>query len=259
MSDQDASTHADPLDALRAQDHRPPSAVWRERVTGLFANVVGQGVLPSGLARWGWGLLALPILVGLGWQSYVATDPPVEASIPLASSVPPFVADGPTATIAGDGVVSVSAAAPIVAEVIVHVAGAVHNPGLVTAQPGWRVNDAIVASGGATAGADLDRVNLAATIADGERLYIPTIGEDEPDLVVSDAGGTDGATGGAVNLNAADQAALETLPGVGPVTAATIVSHRDEHGSFATVDALVAVNGIGPATLERLREHVSVG
>ena len=144
--------------------------------------------------------------------------------------------------------------------VIVHVAGAVAEPGLIEADAGWRVADAVAAAGGSSAAADLDRVNLAAPLRDGERIYIPQRGEPVP--AVAGAGSAASASApavGPVDLNTADRSALESLPGIGPATADAIMAHRDDHGLFGTVDALVAVRGIGPATLEAIRDHVVVG
>lgn len=140
--------------------------------------------------------------------------------------------------------------------VAVHVAGAVHAPGLVElAEPG-RVADAIAAAGGMLADADADRLNLAAPVADGQRVYVPLVGEAAVPAI--DAG--DGGSGsGPLNLNTATGAQLEGLPGVGPATAAAIVAWRDEHGPFASVNALDDVPGIGPAKLQALFDLVTVG
>ena len=150
------------------------------------------------------------------------------------------------------------------ATVTVHVAGAVFEPGLVTLDDGTRVADAAVAAGGLTETADLDRINLAAQVSDGTRIYIPVKGQDVPPQVVA-AGSPAGGAGGEptvtepLDLSSAEAAALESLPGVGPATAAAIVSHRDSEGPFGSVDALVEVRGIGEAKLEAIRDLVSVG
>lgn len=254
MSDETGPERHDPLAALRAADHRTFPEVWRERLRDWFQQRLAFDPATS---RWR-PLLFVVVCLGLaaaGWQSYVATEPPVENSLPLATAnsdeVPlgdaPVTAEQPAA--ATTSVVS--------QEVVVHVAGAVNQPGLVTGAAGWRVNDAVVAAGGATSAADLDRLNLAALIVDGERLYVPAEGEDVPPGTVSDQNRAD--DDGVVDVNVADETQLQALPGVGPVTASAIVAHRTEHGLFADVDALVAVGGIGPATVEQLRDHVRVG
>lgn len=156
-------------------------------------------------------------------------------------------------------------------EVAVHVAGAVLVPGLHVLPSGSRVADAIAAAGGIAPGADLDRVNLASPLLDGSRVWIPSVGQEMPDLVepqVADRGGagTAGApqggggpgAGSVVDLNAADAAALEALPGVGPSTAQAIVAHREANGPFRSVDELIEVRGIGPAKLEQIRPMATV-
>ena len=151
--------------------------------------------------------------------------------------------------------------------VIVHVLGAVRTPGIVELRPGDRVVDAIAATGGTTDDADLAGVNLARILADGEQLRVPRVGEAvvplAPDPAAGGGGvaaGSGGAAGaaGTVNINTADAAALETLPGVGPVLASSIISWRDENGAFRAVDELLAVSGIGEKTLDGFREQVSL-
>lgn len=156
--------------------------------------------------------------------------------------------------------------------VVVHVLGAVQRAGVVTLPGTSRVTDALSAAGGAADDADLARLNLARPVQDGERLYVPRLGEvDVPQALGGDAGGGAGAGGegsasgggvsgpaGLVDLNAADQAALETLPGIGPALAGRILAWRDEHGRFATVDDLLDVSGIGDARLADLRDRVRV-
>ena len=262
MSDQDAPAHDDPLVALRAQDHRPLSAIWRERLRATLGNRERPSPSSWTFGRWVLGLLALPLLIGFGWQAYVATDPPVEDSLPFASAShqAEVVEPGQTAVATGGQAATVVAevSPDVQSELVVHVAGAVRNPGLVVGNSGWRVNDALMAAGGALASADLDRLNLAAPITDGERIFVPTRGEDIPSVLGPGPAGQATPDGSVVNVNAADVTTLQTLPGVGPVTAETIVAHRLEHGPFATVDALVAVRGIGTATVEQLRDLATV-
>ncbi len=155
------------------------------------------------------------------------------------------------------------------AALVVHAAGAVGTPGVHRVPNGARVADVLDAAGGATADADLDRVNLAAPVADGQRLYVPRIGEAAVPTPIGPADGAPGAGGGAgdataasagpVDLNRATEAELDVLPGVGPATAAAIVAHRSTSGPFSRVDDLLEVRGIGPAKLEALRDLVAVG
>lgn len=142
---------------------------------------------------------------------------------------------------------------------IVHVAGAVQQPGIVSLDQASRVIDAIESAGGPTDDAQLDALNLAALVADGEYILVPdrqaTAGNPPPP---AGAGGPSiGGSDTTVNLNTADATALETLPGVGPATAEKILAHRDQHGAFTQLSDLEAVSGIGPATLERLEGLVT--
>jgi competence protein ComEA len=149
---------------------------------------------------------------------------------------------------------------------VVDVVGAVRTPGIVRVPSGARVVDAIAAAGGAAADADLVRLNLAAPLADGARVAVPAVGRPPPALdpaAVTGAPAPAGATGagaaaGPVNVNRATADELDKLPGVGPATAAAIVSDRSAHGPFATVDDLQRVRGIGPSKLEQLRDLVTV-
>jgi competence protein ComEA len=243
----------DPLDALRAADHRPLPEIWRERLRARLSSGLSPAVRRIGATT---GLAAVVAVVV--WQLLSTTGPPVEASIPLARGDAPDVAvTSPIVAPEASAVVEIEQLATS-GRVVVHVAGAVLHPGLVSGETGWRIDDAVRAAGGPLIDADLDRLNLAAFIEDGQRVFVPLEGQDEPVVVTAqaDTGGDDRS--GPVNVNRADAALLETLPGVGPATAETIIAHREEHGNFADVDALVAVRGIGPATIEALRDHVTV-
>jgi competence protein ComEA len=152
--------------------------------------------------------------------------------------------------------------------IVVHAAGAVRQPGLYRLPRDARVADLLEAAGGPTLETDLDRLNLAAVLADGQRLFVPRKDQVAPPVVSADGGGSVGggaggaggaAAAGPIDLNAATVEQLDTLPGVGPATAAAIVSHRERNGPFASVDGLLDVRGIGPAKLEALRDLVTVG
>ena len=150
--------------------------------------------------------------------------------------------------------VATTGARPPGVRVVVHVSGAVVRPGLVTVDGEPRVADVIAAAGGAIRSADLGRLNLAATVRDGEHIHVPST----EDHVASAAGvGATAAAGNGIDLNTADAATLEQLPGVGPVLAGRIVAHRDERGPFATVEDLLDVPGIGEAKLAMLRDDVT--
>jgi competence protein ComEA len=183
--------------------------------------------------------------VGALWLLRPPADPP-EASLPFASTTaPPVSTAGPSTSLA---------------VLVVHVAGAVATPGLHELPAGARVADAIEAAGGLTAAADAARINLAAPVADGARVYVLAAGEEEPEVAVGGSGpATDGGgSSGPVNLNTADTAALDALPGVGPSTAAAIIEHRGKVGGFTTVEQLLDVPGIGEAKLNALRDLVTV-
>jgi len=142
-------------------------------------------------------------------------------------------------------VVSPRSAAPTIT---VHVSGAVARPGLVSLPASARIADAVVAAGGATDGAVLTSLNLAAPLADGQQLVVPTAA----------AAGPGRGGDGRVPVNTADASALQALPGVGPVLAQRIVEYRERNGPFSLVEDLLDVPGIGEAKLAALREMVLV-
>ena len=132
--------------------------------------------------------------------------------------------------------------------VLVHVVGAVEEPGVVSLPENSRVHDALALAGGAQEDAELGGVNLARIVYDGEQIIVPRVGEP---VVASSGEGS-----GPISLSRADQETLETLPRIGPATAERIIAWRDKNGPFRSVEDLLAVSGIGPATLEGLAEHV---
>ena len=152
---------------------------------------------------------------------------------------------------ASQGSVSPSPAVTI----IVDVAGEVEQPGVYEFAEGDRVIDAIERAGGQLPKADLSLLNLAAPLTDGTQILVPKAG---PPGVVGPGGGTAGSSGGLININSASATELETLSGIGEVLAATIVEYREQNGPFASVDDLMDVSGIGPATLEEIRDQVTV-
>jgi competence protein ComEA len=134
----------------------------------------------------------------------------------------------------------------------VHVAGAVNQPGVYRMAEGERVDDALRAAGGPKPDADLDAVNLAARVRDGDKVLIPSKN------AVAGAGASGGGAGARVNLNTASEAELDALPGIGPSLAQRILSYRQEHGGFRLVKDLGKVPGIGPRKLADLQERVTV-
>jgi competence protein ComEA len=151
----------------------------------------------------------------------------------------------------------------------VYVTGAVQTADVYVLPPGSIVKDAILAAGGATTDADLERINLAVRLHDQQQVYVPYQDEGTPAAPLlstplpptntPDSRGTTRSSNLAViNINTADAAALETLPGIGPTYAARIVDYRDQNGPFTSVEELTLVKGIGPATLEGMRDLVVV-
>lgn len=186
--------------------------------------------------------LATLIVCAGGYWLVRTPPPPTEASLPVATTTEPV---GPATT---------TAAPEPPTRVLVHVTGAVVEPGVFELPAGARVRDAVVAAGGPTAEADWNALNLAAVVADASRVYVPVVGEAVP-VEPSPASAAAGAGPLDVNRATADQ--LDELPGVGPATAAAIVTERERNGPFVDVDDLDRVPGIGPAKLEALRDLVT--
>lgn len=161
----------------------------------------------------------------------------------------------------GDGAAPAVAAPPVASspefsisssggDVVVDVAGAVQRPGVYRLPVGARVVDAIERAGGPAPSALLEGINRAARLTDGQQVMVPKRGP---------AGSTAAATGsgdGPISLGSATARQLETIDGIGPVTAAKIVEYRDQQGGLASVDQLDQVSGIGPATMESLRARL---
>lgn len=220
------------MDTDTLRDRWRGAAAWLDaspaEVAGLVVLVVG----------------ALSVVGVLWW-----TGRPVPV-VPGPSTPPSAASDVP----ADDG-------APVGAdEVTVHVAGAVGAPGLVRLPVGARVADAVEAAGGLLLDADPGPLNLARTVADGERIDVPRVGE--PAVGASGGGAVDGDGGvradGLVDLNRATPAELEELPGVGPVLASGIIAFRDANGPFTEVGQLREVSGIGEKTFQSLAPLVAV-
>jgi len=182
-----------------------------------------------------------------------------------SSALPPAA---PTSSTSASFATTTSTTRPT-APIVVDVVGAVRRGGVVRLPAGARVVDAIAAAGGATADADLVRLNLAAALADGSRVAVPRIGAPapavDPTAVSGGGGGPTPGTGGAgasadapVNINTATAEQLDALPGVGPATSAAIIKDREAHGPFRSVNDLGRVRGIGDSKLEQLRDLVTV-
>jgi competence protein ComEA len=148
-----------------------------------------------------------------------------------------------------------TAAAPAV--VVVDVVGAVRRAGLYRLQQGARIADAVARAGGATAKADLALINLAAPLADGEQVVVPKRGAVTSPAAPSAGGPAGVGSSSPIHLSTATLEQLDSLPGIGPVTAQKILDYRQRQGAFTSVDELDAVPGIGPARLEQLKDLVA--
>jgi competence protein ComEA len=179
-------------------------------------------------------LVAAALLAGFFW--YWAGRPPSSASAAaLPAAARPPAAEAPP-------------------DLVVHVAGAVLRPGLHRLRPGARVADAVDAAGGAAPGADVDRLNLAGKLADGQRVAVPRRGEPAP----AEAGASSAEAPAVVDLNTATEAELDTLPGIGPTTARAIVEERTRRGGFRSLRDLLRIRGIGERRLAELRPRLQV-
>ena len=296
----DATDDAEPLrrDALDRLSRSGSGPGARRRLNrSMFRSAApGSGMRRESAARWltdRWPIIrfvgplvavGLIVVAVLTWGGVQRPAPPedrlpratpdsslptdlaeVSAASTTTAAPPPTTGSGQTGSTSGVPATVGSPAPPVT----VHVAGAVAAPGVVTLPSGSRVVDAVAAARGMTAQADPDRMNLAAPITDGARIFVPLIGQ--PDVatlpVEGDLGGAASESDGTgapsptnpVDLNAATAEQLDALPGVGPATAAAIVSHRETHGRFKRAEDLLDVRGIGEAKFDALRTLVTVG
>ena len=248
----------------RAGDALPPGLQGRLAITAHHVTVVAL-VLAAAMAVAAWiAIRSAPAPVSPPRQASLrlpAAPAALSAAPPAAPTVEPVGASGLAPAPPGAG-----ASAPTTAAVFVHVTGKVRRPGVVELAAGSRVIDAVEKAGGARAGVRLGTLNLARPVVDGEQIAVgvrvPAVAPLAPLGAVPTsppiAGTTSAAPGSLVNINTADQLGLEELPGVGPVTATSIIEWRTEHGGFSTVDELLEVSGIGEVTLEELRDLVTI-
>lgn len=181
---------------------------------------------------------------------------PAAASSPAPSPASPSTAAGPERS--GQ---EAEGAGDAGEEVVVDVAGEVRKPGVYTLPPGSRVGEAVDSAGGTVPGTDTAHLNRARVLTDGEHIVVGSDAAAEPSPPVASGGAAaprPGGQGGPLPLNTATAEQLESLPGVGPVLAGHIVTHRQQHGPFATVEELVEVSGIGERRLADLRDRVVV-
>lgn len=203
-------------------------------------------------------VVVIAVAAVLAWRARPRVEPvPSAGAIPAQGTPVPTAADGPGPAgrpdTAGPGPTGAAGST----QLVVAVTGRVHRPGLVTLPDGARVADALAAAGGALPDTDIAWLNLARRVQDGE---LVVVGVTPPPGAVTGpvpAGGQPGESG-KVDLNAASQQQLETLPGVGPVLAQRIIDHRERVGGFTSVNDLRKVSGIGDARFDQLRELVTV-
>lgn len=193
----------------------------------------------------GWGrsigaIISSTLIIGFAWLLFRQPPAPVEDGLAYATT---SVAD---------------TARPATAKITVHVAGRVTRPGVYELSPTARVIDAVDIAGGMVFGANPDAINLAAPVSDGQKVYVPAVGEVIVDVATNGTAGDVTGPRFPIDLNTATVSELDVLPGIGPATAAAIVRHRSERGRFASVDGLLDVPGIGTAKLEAIRGLVRV-
>lgn len=199
-------------------------------------------------------LAAFLLAVGAWWVVRVPPVP-VESGISFTGT-----------SVVGDQSSSSDTAPALSLNIVVHVAGEVHKPGVYTLPNSARMIDAVTAAGGATARADLEVINLATPLVDSSQIYVPAKGVAARPTVVRPLPGVNGvasatnspSANGVVNINRASVTELDALPGVGPSTAQAIVDYRSANGPFGSVEDLLNVKGIGPAKFEAMRKLVGV-
>jgi len=145
------------------------------------------------------------------------------------------------------------------AKIVIHITGAVNKPGVYELSEGDRVKDAISAAGGASSDADLTNINLAQKLRDEDKIYVPRIGEFE-NLEQTSGNiipGINPSEAGKIDINSADIAQLDSLPGIGPATAQKIIDYREQNGPFKTIEELKNVSGIGDKKFEDIKDKIT--
>jgi len=260
-----SASWAPPASALALPDdgrHRRPGPP-KPAILTLPVALRGVRAKPRRLAVLGVLVLLAAVAVVLGIRVAWASSSAKPQSIAAAAHGQPagLVTRTVPAAFATTGAGG-SPAATATGILLVHVVGQVRHPGVVRLSSGSRVLDAVTAAGGAMPSADLNHLNLARVLVDGEQIVVPKPGE-----IVLGASGTQGggagstaggSAGGLVDLNTADASALDSLPGVGPVLSQRILDWRTAHGRFSSVDELGEVSGIGVKLLAQIGPRVKV-
>jgi competence protein ComEA len=241
-------------------DHAPAGLRGGQHLGSAGMGLVAL-VVAVGLALSAWWLVGAG---GLGREPGDVVPPRVAAPPAQSNAVQAPRAgsgSGPPAVPGADSTPSTTGAAGRETgtgdQIVVDVVGKVRRPGIAVLPAGSRVVDAVRAAGGVRPGVDPATVNMARLLTDGEQVVVGGPPTPAGALVPAVPAAPGGATA-LVNLNTADQAALESLPGVGPVTAAAILQWRTEHGGFTSVDELLEVSGIGEATMAEIAPHVTL-
>ena len=238
----DESTHT------RVRPGREPAPEVLPAAVPVPGRHAARGRLTLGAAQLAVvAILVLAALAGTAWWVLGGGRPEVVAPAapqPAGDLVSVSRGPSPSGSPSGGG-----------GSVTVDVAGKVRRPGIAVLDAGSRVVDALEAAGGARDGVDLTGLNLARVLVDGEQILV---GLAAPTGVAATVTGGTSPVATLVNLNTADQVALESLPDVGPVTAQSILAWRSEHGAFTAVDQLLDVDGIGEVTLAKLTPYVTL-
>lgn len=151
-------------------------------------------------------------------------------------------------------------------EIIVHITGAVQSEGIVKIKEGDRIKDAIEAAGGLTIDANLQEVNLAYKLSDGQKVYIPKNTDTEEEIIVDNGSGesviidtgNEVTSNAKVNINNAEEEQLKILPGIGEETARKIIEHRQLNGRYGSIEDIKNVSGIGDAKFESIKDYICV-
>lgn len=210
------------------------------------------------------GVIAAAVVIGVGIYGFITIN---NESEEVGFDMGELIENDEINSVEND----VSSEEEIEEKMIIHVAGEVNKKGIVSLPIGARIADAIDAAGGTTKEADIDIVNLAYELEDGQKVYIPSKKETEQNIEIEYITGKSGnnvvvveertkseGVNGKVNINKAAQSDLENLPGIGPSIASRIIEYREQNGKFAKIEDLQNVKGIGDAKFSNIKEYVTV-